>query len=51
MKHKSKIRFQDLHFIFFRPKKLEAENFLENLTRNLLKKSKQAHTLAEPDVD
>ena len=53
MKHKSKICYEDLHFIILdkKQKKIDVERFLEKIIWMLLKVSKQTDTLAEPAVE
>ena len=49
MKHKSKICFQDLHFILL-DRKFDVERFLEIIVWSLLNNSKQTNIFADPDV-
>ena len=50
MKQKSKICFEDVHFIILDEKEPDVESFLEKTIWSLLKISKHTVTLSDPDV-
>ena len=51
MKQKSKICFQDLHFIILDFKKFDVEKFLERKNQIALAEPDEGNILAEPDEE